>query len=216
MNKMTKTSDKVNEILSYLDELFPNPKCELNYNKDYELLIAICLSAQTTDKRVNKVTSVLFSKYNSLESLANADITDIERIIRELGSYRKKSIYVKEIAIKLLKDNIKVIPNDREYLESFPGVGRKTVNVFLGMIYNEPTIAVDTHVERVSKRLKLSKENANVLEVEHSLQKKIPKDKWVRTHHELVLFGRYYCKAVKPLCENCKLTNICKYKEKTR
>lgn len=213
---MTKTSDKVNEILSYLDELFPNPKCELNYNKDYELLIAICLSAQTTDKRVNKVTSVLFSKYNSLESLANADITDIERIIRELGSYRKKSIYVKEIAIKLLKDNIKVIPNDREYLESFPGVGRKTVNVFLGMIYNEPTIAVDTHVERVSKRLKLSKENANVLEVEHSLQKKIPKDKWVRTHHELVLFGRYYCKAVKPLCENCKLTNICKYKEKTR
>ena len=213
---MTKTSDKVNEILSYLDELFPNPKCELNYNKDYELLIAICLSAQTTDKRVNKVTSVLFSKYNSLESLANADITDIERIIRELGSYRKKSIYVKEIAIKLLKDNIKVIPNDREYLESFPGVGRKTVNVFLGMIYNEPTIAVDTHVERVSKRLKLSKENANVLEVEHSLQKKIPKDKWVRTHHELVLFGRNYCKAVKPLCENCKLTNICKYKEKTR
>lgn len=211
---MTKTSDKVNEILSYLDELFPNPKCELNYNKDYELLIAICLSAQTTDKRVNKVTSVLFSKYNSLESLANADITDIERIIRELGSYRKKSIYVKEIAIKLLKDNIKVIPNDREYLESFPGVGRKTVNVFLGMIYNEPTIAVDTHVERVSKRLKLSKENANVLEVEHSLQKEIPKDKWVRTHHELVLFGRYYCKAVKPLCENCKLTNICKYKEK--
>lgn len=213
---MTKTSDKVNEILSYLDELFPNPKCELNYNKDYELLIAICLSAQTTDKRVNKVTSVLFSKYNSLESLANADITDIENIIRELGSYRKKSIYVKEIAIKLLKDNIKVIPNDREYLESFPGVGRKTVNVFLGMIYNEPTIAVDTHVERVSKRLKLAKENANVLEVEHSLQKKIPKDKWIRTHHELVLFGRYYCKAVKPLCENCKLTNICKYKEKTR
>lgn len=216
MNKMTKTSDKVNEILSYLDELFPNPKCELNYNKDYELLIAICLSAQTTDKRVNKVTSVLFSKYNSLESLANADITDIESIIRELGSYRKKSIYVKEIAIKLLKDNIKVIPNDREYLESFPGVGRKTVNVFLGMIYNEPTIAVDTHVERVSKRLRLAKENTNVLEVEHSLQKKIPKDKWVRAHHQLVLFGRYYCKAVKPLCGNCKLTNICKYKEKTR
>lgn len=213
---MTKTSDKVNEILSYLDELFPNPKCELNYNKDYELLIAICLSAQTTDKRVNKVTSVLFSKYNSLESLANADITDIESIIRELGSYRKKSIYVKEIAIKLLKDNIKVIPNDREYLESFPGVGRKTVNVFLGMIYNEPTIAVDTHVERVSKRLRLAKENTNVLEVEHSLQKKIPKDKWVRAHHQLVLFGRYYCKAVKPLCGNCKLTNICKYKEKTR
>ena len=211
---MTKTSDKANEILSYLDELFPNPKCELNYNKDYELLIAICLSAQTTDKRVNKVTSVLFSKYNSLESLASADITDIESIIRELGSYRKKSIYVKEIVTKLLKDNIKVIPNDREYLESFPGVGRKTVNVFLGMIYNEPTIAVDTHVERVSKRLRLAKENANVLEVEQSLQKKIPKDKWVRTHHELVLFGRYYCMAVKPTCVNCKLTNLCKYKKK--
>lgn len=211
-----KMNNNIKIIGDYLDEMFPNPKPELIFHSDYELLLAVMLSAQTTDKRVNKVTSVLFSKYNSLESLANADITDIESIIRELGSYRKKSIYVKEIAIKLLKDNIKVIPNDREYLESFPGVGRKTVNVFLGMIYNEPTIAVDTHVERVSKRLKLAKENANVLEVEKSLQKKIPKDKWVRTHHELVLFGRYYCKAVKPSCENCKLTNICKYKEKTR
>ena len=213
---MVKESIKINEILSYLDELFPNPKCELNYNKDYELLIAICLSAQTTDKRVNKVTSILFNKYKTIEDLANADISDIESIIRELGSYRKKSIYVKEIATKLLKDNILVIPNDREYLESFPGVGRKTVNVFLGMIYNEPTIAVDTHVERVSKRLGLANENANVLEVEKSLQKKIPKEKWIKTHHELVLFGRYYCKAVKPLCNNCKLVSICKYKEKTR
>ena len=216
MNKMVKESIKINEILSYLDELFPNPKCELNYNKDYELLIAICLSAQTTDKRVNKVTSILFNKYKTIENLANADISDIESIIRELGSYRKKSIYVKEIATKLLKDNILVIPNDREYLESFPGVGRKTVNVFLGMIYNEPTIAVDTHVERVSKRLGLANKNANVLEVEKSLQKKIPKEKLVKTHHELVLFGRYYCKAVKPLCNNCKLVSICKYKEKTR
>ena len=206
----------MNNIVSYLDELFPNPKCELNYNKDYELLIAICLSAQTTDKRVNKVTSILFNKYKTIENLANADISDIESIIRELGSYRKKSIYVKEIATKLLKDNILVIPNDREYLESFPGVGRKTVNVFLGMIYNEPTIAVDTHVERVSKRLGLANKNANVLEVEKSLQKKIPKEKLVKTHHELVLFGRYYCKAVKPLCNNCKLVSICKYKEKTR
>ena len=195
----------MNKIFDYLDELFPNPKCELEYTKDYELLIAIMLSAQTTDKRVNKVTKIL-------DDLANAKVEDIENIIRELGSYSKKSIYVKDIAREILNNN-GIIPNDRKFLESLNGVGRKTANVFLGVIYNEPTIAVDTHVERVSKRLKLASINDSVYEVENKLMKKVPKDRWVRTHHQLVLFGRYYCKAVKPMCDNCKLKDICKKKE---
>ena len=202
----------INNILEYLEELFPNPICELEYNKDYELLISIMLSAQTTDKRVNKVTKILFSKYPDLESLANADIEEIENIIRELGSFRKKSIYVKNIAMSLFKDWNGYVPNDRKYLESLSGVGRKTVNVFLGIIYNEPTIAVDTHVERVSKRLNIARNDDNVLDVENKLMKKIPKERWNRTHHQLVLFGRYHCKAIKPNCDNCKLKDICNNK----
>lgn len=201
---------QIDLILNYLDSLIPNPKCELEYNKDYELLLAICLSAQTTDKRVNKVTRVLFSKYQTLQSLAEAELSDIENIIKELGSFRKKSVYIKEISTTLLKNWNGHVPNDRSYLESLPGVGRKTCNVFLGMIYNEPTIAVDTHVERVSKRLGLVDKNDNVLEVEKKLMKKIPKERWNKTHHQLVLFGRYYCKAIKPMCDSCKLKDICK------
>ena len=201
------------EVLEYLDELFPNPKCELEFEKDYELLIATMLSAQTTDKRVNQVTKVLFGKYKNLEQLSNADIEDIENIIRQLGNFRKKSIYVKEIACSLLENWQGFVPNDRKYLESLSGVGRKTTNVFLGVIYNEPTIAVDTHVERVSKRLNLAKENDSVLEVEKKLMKKIPKERWVRTHHQMVLFGRYHCKAVTPNCKNCKIKEYCQKKE---
>lgn len=199
----------MNKIFDYLDELFPNPICELNYNKDYELLIAIVLSAQTTDKRVNKVTEVLFNKYKTLEELSKADIKDIENIIKEIGTYRKKAVFVKEIATSLLANNC-VVPNDRKYLESLSGVGRKTTNVFLSVIYNEPTIAVDTHVNRVSKRLNLASVSDDVLTVEKKLMKKIPKERWSKTHHQLVLFGRYKCKATKPECSDCKLKDICK------
>lgn len=200
----------MNKVFDYFDELFLNPVCELEYSKDYELLIAVMLSAQTTDKRVNKVTKVLFSKYPSLESLVKADVSDISDIIRELGSYRKKSVYVKEIAMSLLENWNGMVPNDRVFLESLSGVGRKTVNVFLGVIYNEPAIAVDTHVNRVSKRLGLSSLEDDVYEVEKKLMNLVPKERWVRTHHQLVLFGRYYCKAKNPLCDNCKLKKICK------
>ena len=186
----------INKILDYLDELYPNPKCELEYTKDYELLIAIVMSAQTTDKRVNMVNKVLFKKYQSVKELSEASLEDIEKIIKPIGTYKKKA---------------EVIPNDREYLSSFPGVGRKTINVFLSVIYNEPLVAVDTHVNRVSKRLKLAKDGDDVLEVEKKLMKKIPKDKWNKVHHQLVFFGRYKCKSISPLCTDCKLKDICKY-----
>ena len=162
-------------IEEYLDYLFPNPKCELNYETDYELLIAIMLSAQSTDKRVNMVTPIIFEKYSSLEALKEADLKDLESIIRPVGSYRKKALYTKEIARILVDECDGKVPTDREVLERFPGVGRKTTNVFLSEFYNYPAIAVDTHVERVSKRLKLASVNDDVFNIEKKLMKKIPK-----------------------------------------
>lgn len=204
----------INNILDYLDKLYPNPKCELNYNKDYELLIATVLSAQTTDKRVNMVTKNLFNKYQSIKELSEANISDIENIIREIGTFRKKSIYIHEITKKLYDDGYDYVPNDRKYIESLPGVGHKTANVFLANIYNEPTIAVDTHVSRVSKRLGIACKNDEVLEIERKLMKKVPKDRWSRTHHQLVLFGRYKCKAINPMCEDCEIKSLCKHEKK--
>ncbi len=204
----------INKITTYLDELFPNPICELNYTKDYELLLGIVMSAQTTDKRVNEVNKVLLTKYKTIYDIANADIKDIEKIIKPIGTYKKKSIYIKEIANRLIKDNKLRVPNDRKYLESLPGVGRKTINVFLSVIYNEPIIAVDTHVNRVSKRLGLANDTDDVLEVEKKLTKKIKKNKRNKVHNQLVLFGRYKCKAINPICADCKLKDICKYYKK--
>ena len=204
----------IQQIINYLDELFPHPKCELNYNKDYELLIAVMLSAQTTDKRVNMVTNILFNKYDTLESLSCADINDIKSIIKPIGTFNKKAQNIVDISKSLLNDKNGIVPNDRKYLESLSGVGRKTTNVVLANLYNLPLIAVDTHVSRVSKRLGLASYNDDVLVIEKKLNKKFPKEKLNRLHHQLVLFGRYYCKAQKPLCENCKLKNMCKEKDK--
>ena len=202
----------IQEIINYLDELFPYPHCELNYSKDYELLIAVMLSAQTTDKRVNIVTDILFKKYPSLEELENADIYDIIKIIKPIGTFNKKANNIKLIVKHLINDQNGIVPNDRTYLESLPGVGRKTTNVVLANLYNEPCIAVDTHVKRVSIRLKLANKNDDVLIIEKKLTKKFPKDKLNRLHHQLVLFGRYNCKAINPDCLNCKLKNICRRK----
>lgn len=204
----------IQKTIDYLDELFPNPKCELNYEKDYELLISVMLSAQTTDKRVNMVTEVLFKKYNTLEKLSNADVKDIIKIIKPIGTFNKKAMNVVSIANSLINDKNGIVPNDRNYLESLNGVGRKTANVVLSNLYNEPCIAVDTHVSRVSKRLGFAKQNDDVLTIEKKLNKKFPIDKLPRLHHQLVLFGRYYCKAKNPTCENCKLRNFCKEKKK--
>ena len=201
----------MNEILNYLEELIKDPKCELNYNKDYELLIAVMLSAQTTDKRVNIVTKELFSKYPTVKSLSMAKIEDIEKIIRPLGNYTKKSKAVIEIAKNI--DKWSSVPNNRTMLESLPMVGRKTVSVVLSELYREPNIAVDTHVERVSKRLGIAKESADVLGVERSLKRKVPRELWCDTHLRLVHFGRYYCTARNPFCDKCKLSGICKYRK---
>ena len=202
----------MNNICELLDKMYPDARCELNYNKDYELLIAVVLSAQCTDKRVNMVTQELFSKYD-IVSLAKADIKDIENIIKPCGTHTRKAVYLKEIAKSLVDNYNGKVPNDRTYLESLPGVGHKTANVVLSNLFNVPALAVDTHVTRVSKRLGLVKDADDVLTIEHKLMKKISKDKWSRVHHQLVLFGRYTCKSKNPLCENCLFMD-CKSRKK--
>ena len=201
---------KSKEVLNSLDNLFPNPICELNYENDYELLIATLLSAQSTDKRVNSVTKILFSKYD-IFSLKDASIEDIEKIIYPVGTYKRKALYVKELAKRLVEDYSGVVPNNREYLEKLPGVGHKTCNVVLANIYNVPTIAVDTHVTRVANRLGLTK-SEDVLKIEQDLMDFFPKNKWNRVHLQLVLFGRYICKSKKPECDKCPFK--CQYYQK--
>ena len=204
---------KTNDIYEKLDKMVPNPRCELNYKKDYELLIAVVLSAQCTDKRVNKQTEILFDKYDIFD-LCNLNSDDIFEIIRPLGSGSKKSSYVIEIAKKLISDYNGKVPNNREYLESLPGVGRKTCNVLLSELFDVPAIAVDTHVERVTKRLGLVEESATVGEVEDKLMEIFPKDKWGKMHKQLVLFGRYTCVSKNPKCSECLFTKCPNREEK--
>ena len=199
-------------IFSYLDELYPDAHCELNYSKDYELLIAVMLSAQTTDKSVNKATAILFSKYKTLEELASAKLEDVEDCIRFIGMYKVKAKNVIGIAQHLLSDCGGVVPNDAEKLVKLPGVGNKTKNCVLAELFNEPYLAVDTHVQRISKRLGLVKNSDSVEIMEKKLIKFIPKERLIKTNHQIIWFGRYFCKAIKPSCENCKLSGICREK----
>lgn len=200
------------KFINYLDELFPDAICELQYHLDYELLIAVVLSAQCTDKRVNMVTKELFSKY-TLKEISELDIKILENIIRPVGTYTRKAMYIKEIAKSLLMNYDGKVPNNREYLESLPGVGHKTCNVVLSNLFNVPAFAVDTHVSRVSKRLGLAKENDDVAKIEKKLMKQFPIEKWSKMHHQMVLFGRYHCKSIHPNCMDCSLREDCKYKK---
>ena len=209
-----KKANRVKLFEEYLEELFPNPRCELEYSKDYELLIAVVLSAQTTDKRVNQVTRVLFERYPSLEALATADLEEVAEILRPIGTFHKKAIFVQKIAEVLLEEYNGHVPNDPVSLQKMPGVGRKTTNVVLSNLYDYPAIAVDTHVERVSKRLAFCKESDDVRKVEVKLQKLYAKRNWARRHHQMVLFGRYHCKAMKPECDQCKMKEACGYAQK--
>lgn len=202
----------VNAILEKLDLMIPNPKCELEYSKPYELLMATVLSAQCTDSRVNQVTKVLWDHF-TLATLASAPIKEVERIIYPVGTYHNKAHYLIDIANRLIKDHNGEVPNDFNYLVTLPGVGRKTANVVLSNIYDKPAIAVDTHVYRTSHRLGLVPKNKNVYETEQYLMKVVPQEKWSRLHHQLVLLGRYTCKAKNPLCENCLLKEYCHYEK---
>ena len=195
-------------ILDVLKQEYPNAKCELNFNNNFELLIAVCLSAQTTDKRVNIVTKELFEKYDNPYKLKDANYEDVKEIIKSLGLSSTKARNIIEISQKLVDDFKGKVPSTREELMLLPGVGRKTSNVVLSVGFNIPAIAVDTHVKRVSNRLGLS-DSEDVLKIEEDLMKLFNEDDYYQVHHCLIFFGRYYCKAKNPDCNNCILKDKC-------
>lgn len=207
MNKQTSK-----EILDILKELIPNPICELNFNNLFELVCAVSLSAQTTDKRVNEITPILFEKYPDVYSLSVADKDDVYNIIKPLGFANSKASNLINMSRMLIKDFNGEVPNKLEELEKLPGVGRKTANVILAVGYNIPAFPVDTHLIRMSHRLGYAKQSDTVLEIEKKYTKYIDKEDWNKAHHLLLLFGRYHCKAVNPKCNDCKLIKFCKVK----
>ena len=203
-------NEKLERILQTLDQMFPDARCELNHSNELELLIAVMLSAQTTDQSVNKLTDKLFPKYHTVEDYANAPIEELEKDLRTIGLYRNKAKNVKLMAQKLIDDFHGEVPRDHAALTTLPGVGRKTANVVVSECFQIPALAVDTHVERIAKRLGFAFKKDSVLTVERKLQKKIPKERWIKTHHQLIFFGRYHCKATNPQCMDCPLIDICR------
>lgn len=206
--------EKLERIFNEFDRLFPDASCELNYTNELELLIAVMLSAQTTDVNVNKLTINLFQKYKCVEDYANASLKELENDIKTIGLYRNKAKNLKNMAIKLIEDYNGEVPRTHEELQSLPGVGRKTANVVVSEAFKVPAIAVDTHVERISKRLGFAYKKDTVLAVEKKLMKKIPKDRWIKSHHQMIFFGRYFCKAINPNCKECRLCDVCKETKK--
>lgn len=209
--------EKTELIQSYLDEILPDAKCALVFSNPFECLCAVMLSAQTTDKSVNQVTPSLFSAFQDAFALAKAEQKDVESIIQSLGLYRNKAKNLIGLSIALVERHNGVVPNDKKALTELPGVGVKTANVVLAECFGVPAIAVDTHLTRVSKRLGLAKEDDDPLEIEKKLERRFPKERWIKLHHQLIWFGRIQCKAISPLCENCKLQEICRdFKKKNR
>ena len=204
----------IKPLLDYLDEILPTAKCELLYAKDYELVIAVMLSAQTTDKSVNAVTPILFKKYPSLDALYNAPLESIEEIIKPIGLYKNKAKNLKGIVKDLVERFNGVVPSDKEQLMTLPGVGNKTAGVIRAEIFQIPDLPVDTHILRISKRLNLAKKDDEPIDVERKLKKIIPEERWIKSHHQLIHFGRYYCMARSPKCENCKISDMCANKGK--
>lgn len=205
--------DKISDIINFFDEVFPDVSCELIYNNDIQLLIAVVLSAQTTDKAVNKVTKVLYDDYQTCNDLYKLSQSEIESYIKRLGLYKNKSKNIHSLIDIVYNQYDGKVPSNYNDLVSLPGVGRKTANVMLAEYFGECAIAVDTHVERVSKRLKLAYANDSVLQVEKKLMKKFPKEKWAKLHHQMIHFGRYICVAQSPKCDLCKLQVHCRYKK---
>ena len=205
---MTMKTD-IDRLLSYLDELFPTARCELFYKRDYELVIAVMLSAQTTDKSVNAVTPILFEKYPSLDDLNKASLKEIEEILKPIGLYKNKAKNLKGIVKDLIERFNYVVPFDKEQLMTLPGVGNKTAGVIRAEIFQIPDLPVDTHILRIAKRLKLAKKDDEPIDVERKLKKIIPEERWIKSHHQLIHFGRYFCTARSPQCENCKIRDMC-------
>lgn len=201
---------KMRHILDTIAEMFPDAHCELNHDNPFELTIAVLLSAQCTDETVNKVTAGLFQKYKTPEDYLSVPLEELEGDIRRIGLFRSKASNIQKLCRILIDKYEGEVPASHEGLTELPGVGRKTANVVMSNAFGVPAIAVDTHVERVSKRLGAAKPDDSVLTVEQKLMKLVPKEEWTITHHRLIFFGRYHCKAQNPQCPVCPLLDICK------
>ncbi|CAH2715774.1 Endonuclease III [Neobacillus rhizosphaerae] len=201
---------QIRYCLDQMGEMFPEAHCELNHANPFELIVAVSLSAQCTDALVNKVTKKLFEKYKTPEDYLQVSLDELQNDIRSIGLYRNKAKNIQSLCWKVLNEYGGEIPMDRDELTKLPGVGRKTANVVVSVAFNIPAIAVDTHVERVSKRLGICRWKDSVLEVEKTLMRKIPKVEWSVTHHRLIFFGRYHCKAQNPQCPSCPLLELCR------
>lgn len=197
-------------IIENLNRLYSDAHCELNHKDSFELLIAVVLSAQTTDVSVNRVTPALFEKYPDAISLSEASEEDVMRLIHSIGLYKNKSRNIINLAKELVKRFNGEVPSKREELESLPGVGRKTANVVLSNCFDYPAFAVDTHVSRVSKRLMIARKDDDVLTIEKKLMKFFPRNCWSRLHHQFIFFGRYKCKAKNPECTDCPFKDSCR------
>lgn len=204
------TNAKVRHILDTIAGMYPDARCELDHRNAFELTIAVLLSAQCTDVTVNKVTKDLFEKYRAPVDYVSVPREELEQDIRRIGLYRNKAKHIQSLCHLLIEQYGGEVPSAHDELVKLPGVGRKTANVVVSNAFDMPAIAVDTHVERVSKRLGLAAESDSVLEVEKKLMKKVPKEEWTLTHHRLIFFGRYHCKAQSPNCQVCPLLDVCK------
>lgn len=200
--------------LDKMAEMFPNAKGELNHTNPFELVIAVLLSAQCTDKLVNKVTENLFKKYKTPEDYLAVSLEELQDDIKSIGLYRNKAKNIRKLCQVLIDKYEGEVPETKEELMTLAGVGRKTANVVASIAFNEPAIAVDTHVERVSKRLGICRWKDSVIEVEETLMKKVPREEWSITHHRMIFFGRYHCKARNPNCPECPLLEICREGQK--
>ncbi|MEK4693600.1 endonuclease III [Bacillus sp. FSL M8-0063] len=201
---------QIRYCLDTMADMYPEAHCELIHDNPFELVIAVALSAQCTDALVNKVTKNLFQKYKTPEDYLSVSLEELQQDIRSIGLFRNKAKNIQKLCQMLLDDYNGKVPEDWDELTKLPGVGRKTANVVVSVAFGIPAIAVDTHVERVSKRLAICRWKDSVLEVEKTLMKKIPMDEWGVTHHRMIFFGRYYCKAQRPQCEECRLLEICR------
>ncbi|MFS0635597.1 endonuclease III [Mesobacillus foraminis] len=205
---------QIRYCLDEMGRMFPEAHCELNHSNPFELVIAVALSAQCTDALVNKVTKNLFEKYKTPEDYLGVPLEELQQDIRSIGLFRNKAKNIQKLCRMLLDDYGGIVPEDRDELTKLPGVGRKTANVVVSVAYGVPAIAVDTHVERVSKRLGFCRWKDSVLEVEKALMKKVPEEEWSVTHHRMIFFGRYHCKAQNPQCEICPLLELCREGQK--
>ena len=201
---------KAAEMIDVMEELFPDAHCELNFKNEFELVLAVLLSAQTTDKSVNKLTATLFEKCKTPQDYLNVTLEELEQDIKTIGLYRSKAKNIQALCRLLLEEYNGVVPNTFEELVKLPGVGRKSANVVLSVGFDVPRIAVDTHVDRISKRLGFAKADDTVLDVEHKLMRLIKEERWSKSHHLMIFFGRYHCTAKNPKCETCPLFTSCK------